>query len=169
MRPSAVIVGLACLGLAGVAAGAHAASSSPAPTATCDAIVVPAGSFAWRPKRVVLGVAAVPPAYIPQTVASGSERWPYWSKSGLVVRADSPPVRVSVPPGWRARAAIEWGNAGPASSLTIASCPGGGPLGDWNPYSGGFHLRSRAACVPLTFRVGSRTATVRFGVGKRCG
>ena len=35
-------------------------------------------------------------------------------------------------------------------------------------YSGGFFLRSRAACVPLVFRVGSRSAVVRFGVGRRC-
>jgi hypothetical protein len=41
-------------------------------------------------------------------------------------------------------------------------------LGDWNPYVGGFVLRSRAGCVPLEFRVGGRTATVRFGIGKRC-
>jgi hypothetical protein len=59
---------------------------------TCDGIVGPdaASAAAWRPGRVVLGVVAVPPAYIPQTVASGERAWPYWSKSGLVVRASSP-------------------------------------------------------------------------------
>jgi hypothetical protein len=167
MRTIAVFVGVVCLVIVG--APAWASPGPRVPVVTCDSIITPAGSFSWRPKRVVLGVAAVPPAYVPQTVAGGSGRWPYWSKSGLVVRADSPPVRVSVPARWRSRAAIEWGNTGPASSLTIASCPPSGPLGDWNPYAGGFYLRSRAACVPLTFRVGNRTATVRFGVGKRCG
>jgi hypothetical protein len=158
---------LACLALV---AGAGARGSSTAgPTVSCNSIVVPGGTFSWRPQRVVLGVAAVPPRHIPQTVESGRDDWPYWSKSGMVIRADSPPVLVSVHRRWRSRAAISWGEAGEASALRFASCPGGGPLGDWNPYAGGFLLRSRAACVPLTFRVGSRTATVRFGVGRRCG
>jgi hypothetical protein len=139
-----------------------------APTVTCQSIIVPGGSFEWRPRRVVLGVVAVPPAYIPQTVASGSSRWPYWSKSGIVVRADSAPVTVTVPSAWRRRAAIGWGNVDAAASLRFATCPDSSSLRGWNPYSGGFLLRARAACVPLTFRVGDRSATVRFGVGKRC-
>jgi len=142
--------------------------STSTPTVTCESIIVPVGPVSFRPKRVVLGVAAVPPAYIPQTVSSGVRRWPYWSKSGLVIRADSPPVRVSVPRRWRNRVAITWGNTYIVSALRIASCPPSSSLGVWNPYSGGFYLRSRSACVPLTFRVGNRTATVRFGVGKRC-
>ena len=123
--------------------------------------------FTWKPTRVVLGVAAVPPAYIPQTVETGSEPWRYWSKSGLVIKANSPPVDVSVPPRWRARVTIGWGNRN-GSHLRFAPCPPSSALGDWNPYTGGFYLRSRSACVPLTFRVGDRSATVRFGVGKRC-
>ena len=138
------------------------------PTVTCDSIVTLTGSFSWRPKHVVLGVVAVPPAYIPQTMPTGVARWPYWSKAGLVVRADSPPVVVRVPSAWRSRVAIGWGNAG-GRALRIAPCPPSSSLGDWNPYSGGFQLRSRAACVPLEFHVGGRRATVRFGVGKRCG
>jgi len=157
---------LAFLALPGLAA--FASTSVPSPTATCDSIIVPAGSFSWRPERVVLGVVAAPPAYIPQTVASGDRRWPYWSKSGLVVRADSQPVFVSVPRRWRKRAAIGWGNVDAVGALRIASCPPSSSLGRWNPYAGGFYLRSRAACVPLTFRMGGRSATVRFGVGKRC-
>jgi hypothetical protein len=55
------------------------------------------------------------------------------------------------------------------SALRIASCPPSSNLGDgWNPYTGGFQLRARGACVPLIFRVGSRSATVLFGVGKHC-
>jgi hypothetical protein len=150
---------------------ALAASAAPAvpPTVMCESIIRPAGPISWRPERVVLGVVDIPPEYIPQTVSWRVGRWPYWSKSGLVVRADSPPVLVIVPRQWRSRVAIEWGNVGPASALRIESCPGPGPLGDWNPYSGGFHLRVRSACVPLMFRAGNRTATVRFGVGRRCG
>ena len=154
--------------LVGLALTAAVAVASPGPRVVrCESIVQPGGVFTWKPERVVLGVAAVPPAYIPQTVATGSAKWPYWSKSGLVIKANSPPVDVLVPSGWRKRVAIGWGNRD-GSALRIASCPPSSALGDWNPYTGGFYLRSRAACVPLTFRVGERSATVRFGVGKRC-
>jgi hypothetical protein len=156
-------------GVVGLAACTGVAASAPPPTTTCDSIITPAGSFSWRPTRVVLGVVAVPPMYIPQTEATGVRRWPYWSKSGLVVRADSPPVLVRVPRAWRSRVAIGWGNAAAGSTVRIASCPPSSSLGGWNPYSGGFFLRSRAACVPLEFRVGGRRAIVRFGIGKRCG
>ena len=145
------------------------ASARPAGTApvTCQSIIDPAGSYHWRPKRVVLGVVAAPPAYIAQTVR-GKGRWPYWSKAGVVVRANSPPVVVRVPPAWWPRAAISWGDGGPAAALRLDSCPDSSSLDGWNPYSGGFLLKTRSACVPLTFRVGDRSATVRFGVGKRC-
>jgi len=144
--------------------------SSPtgAPGPTCGSIIVPGGQFTWRPQRVVLGVVSAPPAYIPQTVSSGESLWRYWSKAGIVIRANSRPVLVSVPRAWRGRAAISWGDARIASAVVFPSCPPSSSLGNWNPYSGGFYLRSRAACIPLVFRVGERTATVRFGVGKRC-
>lgn len=145
------------------------ASARPAGTVpvTCASIITPGGSFEWRPKRVVLGVVDVPPAYIPQTVR-GEGRWPYWSKAGLVVRAGSPPVVVRVPSAWWDRVAITWGDGGPAVALRIASCPPSSSLKGWNPYAGGFLLKTRAACVPLMVRVGDRTAIVRFGIGKRC-
>jgi hypothetical protein len=134
----------------------------------CESIIYPdAGAATWKPRRVVLGVIAVPPAHIPQTVRTEG-LWPYWSKAGLVVRASSPPVLVRIPPAWRDRAAITWGDGGPAAALRIRSCPRSGALGNWNPYSGGFLLRTEAECVPLTFTVAGRSATVRFGVGKRC-
>lgn len=157
----------AVLGLA--LAAVATAGPGRAPTVSCEDIIVPGGAFEWRPKRVVLGVVAVPPAYIPQTVESGGGRWPYWSKAGMVVQAESAPVTVTVPDAWRRRAAIGWGNVDAAANLRFASCPDSSSLRGWNPYSGGFLLRARSVCVPLTFRVGSRIATVRFGVGKRCG
>jgi hypothetical protein len=66
------------------------------------------------------------------------------------------------------RAAIIWGNGNydPASSLRIAGCGSDPNVG--NAYAGGFYLRSRSACLPLTFRVGRRSATIRFGIGRRC-
>jgi hypothetical protein len=151
-----------------LAALAPPAASAPPSRVGCDSVIYPVGDVVWKPRRVVLGVVAVPPLHIPQTVESFDRRWPYWSKSGLVVRADSPPVRVSVPRRWRTRAAIGWGQVDATSALRIESCPPLSRPEGWNPYSGGFHLRSRAACVPLRFTVAGRSATVRFGVGKRC-
>ncbi len=160
-----VLALIALLVLSGPTASAAPAGTAPV---TCESIIQPGGSYTWRPTRVVLGVVSVPPAYIPQTVRAGEGRWPYWSKSGLVVRAGSPPVVVQVAKKFWPRAAIEWGDGGPAGALRIETCPLPGSLGDWNAYSGGFLLRARSACVPLVFRVGGKTATVRFGVGRRC-
>jgi hypothetical protein len=154
--------------VAALAALTPSAASAPPATVGCESIIYPVGEVGWKPKRLVLGVVAVPPTFIPQTVESRHRRWPYWTKSGLVVRADSPPVLVSVPARWRERVAIGWGQVDATSSLRIETCPPLSRPEGWNPYSGGFHLRAKAACVPLTFTVGGRSATVRFGVGKRC-
>lgn len=117
--------------------------------------------------RNVLGVIAAPPAYLPETLASRRGPWTHWRKQGLVVRAGSRTVTITVPEQWRTRAAITWGNSGaPTSSLRIEGCPG--PADRGHAYAGGFLLRAPSACVPLTFKVGGRSATVRFGVGKRC-
>ena len=134
---------------------------------TCDQIILrPTSPFADRYRRV-LGVISVPPAYTAQIVGTPGQSWPYWEKAGLAVRANGVPVNVSVPPAWRPRAAIRWGNSGPAvSSLRIASCPS--PPNVWNAYAGGFFLSSRGACVPLVFQIGQRRSTIRFGVGRRC-
>jgi hypothetical protein len=144
------------------------AAPAGAPTVTCGSIVVPGGSFSWTPERVVLGVVDVPPARISRAVPTGERRWPYWSKAGIVVRADSAPVTISVAQAWRRRAAIGWGTVDAAASLRFATCPDSSALGGWNPYAGGFLLRVRAACVPLMVRVGDRSTTVRVGIGKRC-
>jgi hypothetical protein len=147
---------------------ASTAASTPPAVVGCESVIYPVGDVVWKPKRLVLGVVAVPPLHIPQTVATGDRRWPWWSKAGLVVRADSPPVLVSVPVRWRRRVAIRWGQVDATHSLRIETCPPLSRPEGWNPYSGGFQLRQKAACVPLTFTVGGRSATVRFGVGERC-
>jgi hypothetical protein len=134
---------------------------------SCDRIILRVGSGRAGGYRVVLGVVSVPPAYEPQVVRSLRRSWPFWRKAGLVVRGDAGPVLVSVPKAWRTRAAITWGNSGIVSRLRIARCPALQPK-VWNAYAGGFYLRSRSACVPLTFRVGQRAKTVRFGLAKRC-
>ncbi|MBA3735259.1 MAG: hypothetical protein H0W90_08685 [Actinobacteria bacterium] len=117
--------------------------------------------------RQVLGVVAVPPAYMRQVVPTNQKPWAYWHKQGIVIRATGQLVTVSVPARWRNLAAITWGNGiGPVRSLRIQACRTSADVG--HAFAGGFLLRSRAACIPLIFRVGKRTATVRFGVGQRC-
>lgn len=137
------------------------------PIVDCDQIILEVESGRYGGRRVALGVVSVPPAYLPQVVLTGSHAWPYASKAGLAIRGGSAPVRVSVHPAWRRRAAIEWGRSGIVSSLRIASCPAYG-RDVWNAYSGGFHIRSRTACAPLIVRVGQRSRTVRSGLGRRC-
>ncbi len=51
-------------------------------------------------------------------------------------------------------------------SLRLTTCAQAGVR---DAYTGGFFLMTRAACVPLLFRIGSRTATVSFSIGHRCG
>ena len=153
---------------AGSSAGAAPTTSAYAlpPTVACDKSIDNVPPDRRSGYRVVLGAVAVPPAYLPQVVATPGQSWPFWRKDGLVIRAGSPAVVVSVPNGWRKRAAITWGNSGPVSVLRLASCPP--PLGAWNAYVGGFLLRASSACVPLIIRVGQRSTTVRFGLGRRC-
>jgi hypothetical protein len=118
--------------------------------------------------RLVLGMISAPPAFLGQAVALHERPWPYWLKAPLVIRAGGPPVSISVPERWKHRVAILWGNGNydAASSIRIAGCGTDPAVG--NAYAGGFFLRFRAACAPLVFRVGHRSATVRFGIGRRC-
>jgi hypothetical protein len=165
MRIAALIAALALAVL--TSAGARAAPS-PAPSIVSSESIILDARFPYPNPgyRLVLGVVSVPPAYLRQVVPTGRRPWPYWRKAGLVVRAGSRPVEVRVPAAWRSRVRIGWGDGG-GSALRFASCPPSGPKGG-NAYAGGFQLRSRSACAPLIFRVGQRTATVRFGVGRTC-
>ena len=163
-------VGLVC------ATGAMASAASPTPgrTVPCresiDGTKFPyVGSS--RPQyryRLVLGAVSVPAAYQAQVVSTGETPWAYWRKAGLIVRAGGQAVSISVAPAWRQRAAITWGNGGNGvfDSLRIAGCPGGQARG--LAYAGGFYLRSPSACLPLVFRVGRRSETIRFGIGRHC-
>ncbi len=118
--------------------------------------------------RLVLGVVSVPPALREQVIRNGEwPWWPYFFKAGLIVRATGQSVVITVPRAWRGRAAIAWGYGGHGvfSSLRIAGCRALPSQGF--AYSGGFYLRSAPACMPLIFRVGRRSATVRFGLGQK--
>jgi hypothetical protein len=151
-------------------AAAQPASPATAPTATCEHIALRLRSGSEDGYRVVLGRVGVPDAQHTGGRASrGPEKeWPYFRRVGLVVRGGTSPVTITVPEGWRDRVAISWGNTPAVSSLQIASCDVSVSK-PWNAYAGGFHLRSRADCVPLDIRVGGRSTTVRLGVGRACG
>jgi hypothetical protein len=154
---------------------AQAASSPPGRTVPCSEIIGRTkfpylGDYRANFRyRQVLGVVSAPPAFLKQVVPTNSRPWTHWRKQGLVIRASGESVTIVVPKGWRNRAAIAWGNGGhgPFSSLRIAGCGSNPSAG--NAYAGGFYLRSRSACVPLIFRVGKRSATLRFGLGRGCG
>ena len=165
MRIAALIVVPALAVL--TAASAQSASGLPPATVSCESIVLSRGSADAVGRRVVLGVVSVPPAYLPQVVPRRTGPWTHWSKAGLAVRGGSPRVRVSVPRAWRSRVRIGWGDGG-GSFVRFASCPAYELEKPWNGYAGGFFLRSRSVCVPLIFRVGQRSETVRFGIGRRC-
>jgi hypothetical protein len=150
-----------------IASVARAAPTPPQLTVPCWEVAGQAASGTEGGYRVVLGVVSVPPAYLDGVVATRSKPWAYWRKAGLVVLAGNAPVDVSVPRAWRDRVAITWGNRpGYLSSLRIAAC--GSRFAGWLGYAGGFYIRAPSACVPLIFRVGRRSATVRFGIGQTC-
>ena len=120
--------------------------------------------------RVLLGAVSVPGA---PHLAAASERtagrhWRWYRNAGLAIRAGTSDVTVSVPVGWRDRVALSWGDTAASSSLTFARCDRSGAR-SWNAYSGGFHLRAKAGCVPLHVTVGGMSTTVRLGIGRACG
>lgn len=167
------LVVLAAVLAAGAAAGA---GSSPFRTRTVPCVEsIDVTRFPYvgdrrpgRRYRLVLGAFSVPPAFLSQTVPTDERPWTYWSKSGLVIRGDGRPTTVTVPRAWRDRVAIVWGNGGHGvfQSIRFAGCRTGADVG--NAFAGGFFLRRPADCVPLVFRVGTRSTAVRFGIGRRC-
>jgi hypothetical protein len=160
-------VRLALIVVLAVATATGLTARAAPPEVSCGSIIGGVASGRAAGYRVVLGVVSVPPAYRAQVDPSGTRPWPFWRKAGLVVHANAGPVTVGVPAAWRRRVAIEWGDSGIVSALRFARCPRS--LNVWNAWAGGFHLLARSACVPLVFSVGPRSATVRFGLGRRCG
>lgn len=145
------------------------AAASPVIVTGCDQIIGSQKSPFQHRYQVVLGRVDVPVAISQKAVSADVAGWRYWSKAGLIVQARSGVVTVTVPAAWRRKAAVSWGNGypPPQSRLRIASCP---PRPDsWNAYAGGFYIRTRTACVPLTFHVGGETRTVTVSIGRRCG
>ena len=155
----------------GSAMPATGLASSP-PYVPCAEIIGQASGPRVAGYRLVLGVLSVPPAYSAQGAARvhGFGLWTHWRKAPVLVRGGRFIVTVTVPNGWRSRAAISWGSGvSPiASSVRFSGCGPGAPTSEWNAYAGGFYLRSLAACIPLSFQVGKRVVTERFGIGTRC-
>jgi len=163
---AAVPFAVGCSGSGQVVPGKSPTVQSASPLRVrCDQVILQTGPVGGR---LVLGLLAVPPAYLPPAVPTGTGPWRYFRKYGLTIRAGSPAVVVSVPSAWRRRVAIVWGsNTGGVSSLRLLSCRR--QVGAWNGYAGGFYLQVPSACVPLVFQFGRRTMTIRFGIGRSCG
>lgn len=152
------------------------APSSPFRTRTvpCDEIIDQTRFPHWgnaQPRyrnRLVLNAFSAPPAVIPQSSPTEERPWRYFSKWGMVVRSDGRIATVTVPPAWRDRVGISWGNGGHGvfQSIRFAGCTYGRDVG--NAYAGGFFLRRPAGCAPLIFRVAGRQTVFRFGIGRRC-
>lgn len=102
----------------------------------------------------------------PNTEPIGGGRFVYYAKTGFNVRRGQIGALVHVPPAWRNRVRITWGNVASAVSIRFLGCQSGPP---WTSYAGGFLFRDkRGGCVPLQITVQGRTETVHFGAGRRC-
>ena len=166
-----IVFGIALALLGGFVAGARgAAAQAPEQTVGCDQIVLHARSGLEDGFRIVLESVSVPGA---RHLAKGASRvsgrqWPYYRNAGLAIRAGTTAVTVSIPKGWRDRLALSWGGARPASTIRFAPCAAAAGR-TWNGFSGGIHLGTRGACVPLLVSVGGMSTTARLGVGRTCG
>jgi hypothetical protein len=142
-------------GLAQSAACSYTSNSAIGYSAT------PPAGFRTVLKRVMVMLTSPQPA-----ASAGQGKWAYFSKTAVLIRAGTGPVSVSVPPSWRGRAAITWGSAGQAESLTLTACAQPGDV--WDVFAGGLYLRTNKACVPVRFRLGGHTDTVIYSVGRDC-
>jgi hypothetical protein len=121
------------------------------------------------PRQLVLGTVSAPGRHVPQSSPTGEQPWTHFSKSGMVIRGGpGADVSVTVPRAWRSRVSISWGSAGHAVYHTLRFRRCGADAGQGNAYAGGFFLRREGDCVPLRFRVGTRTKLVWFGIVRRC-
>lgn len=167
---SALAILLVCVGVGAVvsAAGAVRAGilSAAFPTVSCDSIpggVVDNGHDPGY-RRILGGAVSVPPRYL-ANVGDDPAAAPFrkWTKAGLMVRSGTA-LTVQVPPRFRDRVRITWGGQ-EGVALRFAACSIGTA---YNAYAGGFLARSRAICVPLLFTVRRHSATLVFGIGRRC-
>ena len=171
MRTVFCLIVVGCVAAQGTLAGA---AERPQRTIACDEII-DVTTFPYlgnsQPRyqsRLVLGAVSVPPAYLARSYpAQGTAPWRYFAKHGMVVKSGTS-TTITVPPAWRNRVAISWGNAVHRvfHTIRIAAC-GRIPKRGY-AYAGGFFLRSPSACVPLVLALGGRRQTVWFGIGRSC-
>jgi hypothetical protein len=114
-----------------------------------DTVVLPRSAELARPARAGSG---------------GGYRW--FRPARIAIRSGGGDVSVSVPLGWRRVAALSFGRVDATDTVRFARCTA---QRGWVVFEGGFHLRERAACIPLAVRVGGTTTTTRLGVGRACG
>jgi len=151
-----------CLVIIGCVAaqGAFASTADrPQRTIPCGEIIQTTRfPYPGNPRRPVLAAVSVPPAYL-RAHPTLETPWRYFAKNGMVVKSGTS-VTISVPPGWRKRVAITWGNNvhGVFHTIRIAACSRIPKQG--YAYAGGFFLRRPSACVPLVFAVDGRRQTV---------
>jgi len=168
----AILLGLALAAVVVAAASANGAANGlrngRSVTVGCSDIIGTAKTGHDGGFRAVLGIVSAPQGFLSGLVhVPEFAPFPYWRKAGMVIRSSNKPVTVTVPKVWRNRLRIGWGNPAPeATTVTFAPCASSSPT--WSGYAGGFFLRGGPACVPLVFAVGSRHATLRFGVGRHC-
>jgi hypothetical protein len=156
-------------GPAGPVTPASAITSAGAGAPACSG---QSNGFAASPgpadSRLLLRGISVDTGYLGAPVpVTGYGPWRYWEKRGILIRAGTRPVTISVPSSWRQRAALTYGTYGIVSSLVLTTCRQ--PSGVWDGYAGGIYLRAAASCVPLVFAIDNRSITIRLSVAGRCG
>jgi hypothetical protein len=121
--------------------------------------------------QVLFGYVAVPSrdAYLGQPGRTITGRWRYATTAYLLVHTGTKAVTLSVPQAWRGRFGIDFGNSGNHGlpALRVSPCRYALSNGVWNEFGGSFSFNTRA-CAPLIVRVGKRSSTTHFGLGKRC-
>ena len=124
-----------------------------------------------RSYHAVLGAVALPvwPAGgIQHTARDSSNGAPrLFAKSGLLVHTGvASTITTQAPPS--GRALIGWRNSAvtPTQRVEIPACPAGGGA-TWLAFPGGFWV-DRPACVRLTVRTATGTASERVAVGTPC-
>lgn len=121
--------------------------------------------------RLVLGTVFVPVRTSHEAIPVPlQQRWRYWMKAGVDVRAGAgPPVEISLARSWAKTARVTWGNGLPrATTAEFARCGAVSKPHPWNGYAGGFYISTRSACVRLHIRVGRATASITVAIGRRC-
>jgi hypothetical protein len=166
MRSLFCLIVVGCVATGCVATQGVAAQAAPQPQRTIPCReIIDYTTFPYLGNSV-LGAVSLP-AYLVRAYPTLETPWRYFAKHGIVVKSGTS-VTITVPPAWRNRVAISWGNNVHRvfHTIRIPSCGSNPKRG--NAYAGGFFLSSSSACVPLVFIVGSREQKVWFGVGRRC-